>query len=1196
MHETRSEVYPVISMPNARVFYPYAVERLTITFSDQEDPVSFVTELRACEYLAVLVGACPGASVPALSSDIFPMGTMVRVAEMERKHGGTISCEVYGLERVTIDAVVQEKPYIRARVRLKPATIETDSETEALRREVTMLAARLWAIISQKTEKHALEGMEEHLGEGAQRAVYVLAHLLIELATCNWSQGDRIPQVQIDAPLRLELLTCDSVKDKLALLKTCLASQLQVYTKALSTKANTVQPAHPAPAQPHAKALTVQPHASSIVLGRDQQEKTAITLGVDELFAGTHILGIPQHGKSALLINVFLGLAANGYGAAYVDPHGDAFTDILARLPRHRVDDVIILDPTHESSAFGLNLVSCDNVASDRAMTYAYDQLWSVFTKVWGDEEGQMGIWMEKCVSNAILTLLEHPGTTVAEIPLMLKSKAYREHFARSLKNRVVAEFWTTEFESLPKHEQRVEIESTLTRLNRLLQNPLLRRIVGQPQTTMRFREIIDSKKLLLVKIPRRLPDDFKTLLGTMLITQLQDAMFSRDDIPKHLREPFFLIVDEVERFATKEFTAFFEEGAKYRVGTIAAHQHLFQEGISSAIRGGLLTAANKVYLRVNDTDADIVAPGFAKGNEEHPIPTTIPRNVLPYLEQHSHQAVKTLWRRYIHPLTEALSKQERYKTDRYQTMQLEWVNTEETIYPEWDFGSGVRVTYEPDEVRNARTLINDLLYETQHTNAVKESLRTTVMVQMAHLLDYADYAAFLYSGRHDRFTADTYRKEIEEYEQFKNLLTSYLASNDDLMRFQYFHGFGYARAKKLFIEGDEHHRRNTTALLHDLRRWKQEPLKEPRRSLVEEAEKHRVQASRYQSLHTYLCYLMPVYQQTFERVITGTRYQLTEKVKEDRRFYRYHSRSPRHFYKPWWEKLGDWLSPGESIESEVERKLLNEKITISSNEPSIRFSVTCTVAQARAGMQNEENFLKLLVEGDGIDSERLSSERYYDRWWYQGKTPEEFTRLLTKECKEKYAFHEPRSSPEKLLATARAGLKAEIAEIAARLQPLYAKRDREVAERQALLDKKKAREKGLHDSFAAILDNALDVLMHPENAVRVPVANYDHQPRRDISPRELIDLVAGELRNLPKYEAMCKIVEERTTVIHRVSLPPLPPAQPDAVVSDMTEQIWQRMEAAYYRPKDTIDNEISQRQHLPAPESGAFVKLPGRT
>ena len=947
-----------------------------------------------------------------------------------------------------------------------------------------------------------------------------------------------------------------------------------------------------------ASAITSQPtpapvQPSSIVLGRNQQTDAPITLGVEEMFVGTHVLGIPRHGKTALLSNMFIQLAEQGYGACYIDPHGDAINDLLGRLPRNREDDVIILDPTHEPSAFGLNLLHCDNVSSDNAITYAYNQLWSVFNKLWADKEtGEMGIWMQKFVSNAILALLEHPGFTVCDIPMLLKSKAHREHVARSLKNREVAEFWLTEFDSLPKNYQWIEIESTLTRLNRFLQNPILRSIVGQSKSTLSFRQIMDTKKLLLVKIPRRLPDDFKTMLGTMLITQLLDAMFSRDDIAISQRVPFFLIVDEVERFAIPEFGAFFEEGGKYHVGTIAAHQHLLQEGLSASVRNGLLTAGNKVYLRVNDTDADIVAPGFAKAPVDLPVLTTTPADILPYLKTHQELFVRWVWREYISPLEEALAKEGiRYDKDVYMNFLGDRVVNVETIYPEWDFGSG-GMQYEPDVVRRMRVAWNTLLCEAvegELSADIVRSLWLKVVIGQSYFLGYQSYARFLYNNQTSLFTASAPREEIIEYERLKKMLELFARDDSNLMHFfhaTYFdspnnhlansHWSKYKGCMKLFHESNtrEQNRKAIPQLLKTSIQTKAEDIK---RFFLEKVELYRNLSDRYQSLESYLSYLMPIYKNELEKSAARIFEILEDEVVS------------KHWWDPWWVKM---LS--ERPSSVAKRQLPAQSVKLTGWYTDLQIKFESTIAEATAALSNPEHFFALMTKPKA----RAYTNKLF-RWLYsENETPEKRKQLLTEYCREKYAWYEPRNTPAKLLAVTRRELEAEIEAIEAKLRPLYQQYNTTLVYRQANMDRRKAVEKSYHDRFVTILNELLSILKKPEYSIKVVASNYDQQGRRDKTAREMIDLMSGELRNLPKYTAYCKLVHETTTITHRISLLPLPQTHAQNLVSDLTAQIWQRMEAENYRPKDAIEKEILNRQELPTPASGAsaFVKLPSIT
>ncbi|MBK8026939.1 MAG: hypothetical protein IPK19_37520 [Chloroflexi bacterium] len=46
-----------------------------------------------------------------------------------------------------------------------------------------------------------------------------------------------------------------------------------------------------------------------------------------------------------------------------LDPHGDLCDDVLARIPSHRRDDVILLDPSDEAFPIGLNILQTDDEA-----------------------------------------------------------------------------------------------------------------------------------------------------------------------------------------------------------------------------------------------------------------------------------------------------------------------------------------------------------------------------------------------------------------------------------------------------------------------------------------------------------------------------------------------------------------------------------------------------------------------------------------------------------------------------------------------------------------------------------------------------------------------------------------------------------------------------------------------------------------
>jgi hypothetical protein len=43
-----------------------------------------------------------------------------------------------------------------------------------------------------------------------------------------------------------------------------------------------------------------------------------------------------------------------------------------------------------------------------------------IFAKVWGDERGELGVWLNKVITNSVYILLENGGFTLADVPLLL--------------------------------------------------------------------------------------------------------------------------------------------------------------------------------------------------------------------------------------------------------------------------------------------------------------------------------------------------------------------------------------------------------------------------------------------------------------------------------------------------------------------------------------------------------------------------------------------------------------------------------------------------------------------------------------------------------------------------------------------------------------------------------------------------------
>ncbi len=305
---------------------------------------------------------------------------------------------------------------------------------------------------------------------------------------------------------------------------------------------------------------------------------------------GLYLIGSNGTGKSGLLTNLLLQDIAQEKGLCVLDPHGGLIEAVLQRCDK-RVDEVLLLDIAAKEHPCGINpFASADG---DRVVSEVMD----VFEKVY--EVSRTTPRMAEVLRNSFRTITENPGLTLAEIPLLLADPSFRKRHIAHLTDPQTVSFWRR-YESRNKREQDEYTESTLNKLDELLQ-PLVRNIIGQSKPTINFRQIMDQRKILLVKLDARMRD-VTSLIGSLIIAGITNAAFSREAIPEKKRVQFNVYADEFQRFATETFATLFSEGRKYGIATTVAHQ--FREQLDEQNRAATRQVANMVMLRISGEDA----------------------------------------------------------------------------------------------------------------------------------------------------------------------------------------------------------------------------------------------------------------------------------------------------------------------------------------------------------------------------------------------------------------------------------------------------------------------------------------------------------------------------------------------------------------------------------------------------------------
>lgn len=315
------------------------------------------------------------------------------------------------------------------------------------------------------------------------------------------------------------------------------------------------------------------------------------------------LLGKTGQGKTTLLEQLILTDMRAGHGLVFVDPHGDAVeTLVRGHIPRSRTSDVVLFDPADATHSVALNLLECPDPVQRPLVASA---IVSSFKKVFHDSWGPR---LQYVLTNSLLALLEAPDATLTSVVPLLSDARYRQSIVAHVRDPAVRSYWLQEFETLPARLKSEWTSPVLNKLGPLVTSPILRNVFGQPRSTLRLREALDSRKVILCPFSKgRLGEDTATLLGALFVSAVQIAVLSRADQSEHERVPTTLYLDEFHSFATESFATALSESRKYALACVLATQFLEQvDDLTLAALAG--NVGSLVSFAVGQRDAETVA------------------------------------------------------------------------------------------------------------------------------------------------------------------------------------------------------------------------------------------------------------------------------------------------------------------------------------------------------------------------------------------------------------------------------------------------------------------------------------------------------------------------------------------------------------------------------------------------------------
>jgi CxxC-x17-CxxC domain-containing protein len=344
---------------------------------------------------------------------------------------------------------------------------------------------------------------------------------------------------------------------------------------------------------------------------RNQRKRFGIK--TDDRRRHVYVVGKTGMGKTEMILNMAIQDIQAGRGVGFVDAHGEAAEKLLDFIPSKRINEVVYFNPADLDYPLAFNVM--EKVKAEHRHLVA-SGLMGVFKKIWPD------VWsarMEYILNNAILALLEYPGSTLLGVNRILADPEYRKKIIERLTDPIVKSFWVQEFARYTQQYEREATAAIQNKIGQFISNPLIRNIIGQVKSSVDMREVMDSGKILIANISKgKIGEDNSRLLGALVITKLQLAAMSRVDTPEEERRDFYLYVDEFQNFATDAFINILSEARKYRLCLILANQYLSQlveitpSGRSTKIRDAIFgNVGTIVCFRVGAEDAEFLEKEF---------------------------------------------------------------------------------------------------------------------------------------------------------------------------------------------------------------------------------------------------------------------------------------------------------------------------------------------------------------------------------------------------------------------------------------------------------------------------------------------------------------------------------------------------------------------------------------------------------
>lgn len=320
------------------------------------------------------------------------------------------------------------------------------------------------------------------------------------------------------------------------------------------------------------------------------------------------VAGSTGTGKTTLLCGLCEQLAARGHGLVVIETKGDSeqalFYEFIKRIPKHRVNDAVIVDVGDHEYAAGLNLLCEGNPR------VTVEQICALFEHLYHDTRS---VYVREAMFHGLHTLVSQPGHAIVDLVALLSPKndaaeAWRDELIGSVKDPELQDFWRR-FRAQPKAQQERFVQPVLDRFWQLNSRAEIRRIFGQTTSSFDLREVLKQNKLLLINLSG-VGEMTANLAGALIVNALWSAIKA-----VKVRKHNYLVLDEFAALLDLpvKLDELLARMRSYNTGAILATQQL--TGMPMDVRSAIISnARSKLIMQGGGEDARLFVREFGAG------------------------------------------------------------------------------------------------------------------------------------------------------------------------------------------------------------------------------------------------------------------------------------------------------------------------------------------------------------------------------------------------------------------------------------------------------------------------------------------------------------------------------------------------------------------------------------------------------